>query len=59
MPPLAIRSAVRAVRAATDLSLAAGLAAERQAFFDLFGTNDQREGMTAFMEKRPPVWTGG
>jgi enoyl-CoA hydratase len=59
MPPLAIRAVVGAVRAATDLSLAAGLAAERQAFFDLFGTNDQREGMTAFMEKRPPVWTGG
>jgi enoyl-CoA hydratase len=58
MPPLAVRSAVRAVRAATELPLSAGLAAERQAFFELFGTHDQREGMTAFMEKRPPVWTG-
>jgi enoyl-CoA hydratase len=58
MPPLAVRAAVRAVRAATELPLSAGLATERQAFFELFDTNDQREGMTAFMEKRPPAWTG-
>jgi enoyl-CoA hydratase len=58
MPPLAVRAAKRAVRAAEELPLSAGLAAERAAFFDLFATEDQREGMRAFMDKRSPVWTG-
>jgi enoyl-CoA hydratase len=58
MPPLAVRAAKRAVRAAEELPLSEGLAAERRAFFDLFATADQREGMQAFMAKRPPVWTG-
>ena len=57
-PPLAIRAAKQAVRAAAELPLPAGLRAEREAFFDLFATDDQREGMRAFMEKRPPAWTG-
>jgi enoyl-CoA hydratase len=34
------------------------LQAERAAFFALFATEDQREGMRAFMQKRRPVWTG-
>jgi enoyl-CoA hydratase len=46
------------VLAAAELPLSAGLQAERDAFFDLFATDDQREGMRAFMDKRPPVWTG-
>ncbi|MDH4142382.1 MAG: enoyl-CoA hydratase-related protein, partial [Chloroflexota bacterium] len=58
MPPLAVRAAKRAVLAAAELPLAAGLRAEREAFFDLFATDDQREGMRAFMEKRPATWTG-
>ena len=58
MPPLAVRAAKRSVLAAADLSLTDGLRAERAAFFDLFATEDQREGMRAFMEKRPPTWTG-
>jgi enoyl-CoA hydratase len=58
LPPLAVRAAKRAVRAASELPLAAGLRAEREAFFDLFATEDQREGMRAFMEKRPATWTG-
>ena len=58
MPPLAVRAAKRAVRAAEELPLSEGLAAERAAFFDLFATEDQREGMRAFMDKRSPVWTG-
>lgn len=57
-PPLAIRAAKAAVRAAAELPLSAGLRAEREAFFDLFATDDQREGMRAFMDKRPPAWTG-
>jgi enoyl-CoA hydratase len=58
MPPLAVRAAKRSVLAAAELPLAAGLRAEREAFFDLFATDDQREGMRAFQEKRTPVWTG-
>jgi enoyl-CoA hydratase len=58
MPPLAVRAAKRSVLAAAELPLSAGLRAERDAFFDLFATDDQREGMRAFMDKRPPVWTG-
>ena len=58
MPPLAVRAAKRSVLAAAELPLSAGLRAERDAFFELFATNDQREGMRAFQEKRPPTWTG-
>ena len=58
MPPLAVRAAKRAVRAAAELPLTHGLAAERQAFFALFDTADQAEGMSAFIEKRQAAWTG-
>ena len=58
MPPLAVRAAKRSVLAAAELPLSAGLRAEREAFFDLFDTDDQREGMRAFQEKRPPTWSG-
>ena len=58
MPPLAVRAAKRSVLAAAELPLSAGLRAERDAFFDLFATEDQREGMRAFQEKRSPTWTG-
>jgi enoyl-CoA hydratase len=43
---------------ADERSLSAGLAREREAFFGLFDTDDQSEGMIAFTEKRPPVWSG-
>ena len=39
--------------------LTEGLLFERRAFHSLFGTNDQREGMTAFLEKRPPQFSHG
>ncbi len=58
MPPLAVAAAKRAVNDAYEASLADGLANERQAFFDLFATADQKEGMAAFVEKRPAHWTG-
>jgi len=41
-----------------DRPLADGLARERAAFFGLFDTDDQAEGMAAFTQKRPPVWSG-
>jgi len=34
------------------------LAAERRAFYFLFATDDQKEGMAAFVEKRDPQWKG-
>ena len=58
MPPLAIRAAKVAVLAADEGDLHAGLAAERDAFFRLFDTEDQAEGMAAFTEKRSPTWSG-
>lgn len=56
--PLAVRAAKQAVLRAHELSLSAGLEHERAAFFLLFATEDQREGMTAFASKRPATWTG-
>jgi enoyl-CoA hydratase len=58
MPPLAVMAAKAAVGRAQELPLTEGLAAERRAFFDLFATEDQKEGMAAFVAKRPPRWTG-
>ena len=42
---------------AEELGLSQGLLYERRVFQALFGTNDQKEGMTAFVEKRKPSWT--
>ena len=58
MPPLAVTAAKRAINEAYDATLTDGLATERQAFYDLFATADQKEGMAAFVEKRSPRWTG-
>jgi enoyl-CoA hydratase len=58
MAPLAVRAAKAAIRSAHEGALEAGLAAEREAFFRLFDTEDQAEGMAAFIEKRSPTWSG-
>jgi enoyl-CoA hydratase len=58
MPPLAVRAAKAAILEADELGLRAGLAHEREAFFRLFETEDQAEGMAAFIEKRKPSWSG-
>ena len=58
MPPLAVRAAKRSVLAAAELPLSAGLRAEREAFFDLFATDDQKRRHARVQEKRPPTWTG-
>jgi len=58
MPPLAVRAAKAAILDAGERSLHEGLAREREAFFRLFDTNDQAEGMAAFIQKRPPIWSG-
>jgi len=56
--PLAVRRAKEAIDRGADLELADGLRIEREAFSDLFESADRREGMKAFLEKRPPVFTG-
>lgn len=56
--PVAIRLAKEAILQAFESSLADGLADERRAFYLLFATEDQKEGMAAFIEKRKPEWKG-
>ena len=58
MPALAVAAAKASVNAAQSLPLGDGLRFERDRFEALFGTEDQREGMVAFLEKRPPSWKG-
>jgi len=58
LPPVAVRAAKQAILRAAELPLSAGLDFERRAFFLLFASDDQTEGMAAFAEKRPPDWTG-
>jgi enoyl-CoA hydratase len=54
---LAVQAAKEAVNAAYELPLPEGLRLERRLFYGLFATNDQKEGMSAFAEKRKPEWT--
>lgn len=56
--PLAVRLAKEAINQAYESYLSGGLAAERRAFYFLFSSQDQSEGMAAFLEKRKPNWTG-
>ncbi|GLR48019.1 enoyl-CoA hydratase [Sphingomonas astaxanthinifaciens] len=58
MPPLAAIAAKEMVNAAFELPLAQGVKFERRLFHGLFGTQDQKEGMAAFVEKRPGNWSG-
>jgi enoyl-CoA hydratase len=58
MPPLAVRAAKESVNRAHELSLEAGLEFERRNFFMLFASEDQKEGMAAFVDKRKPTWKG-
>jgi enoyl-CoA hydratase len=54
--PVAVRLAKRVMRAGLDAPLAAGNALEREAFATLFDSEDAREGMAAFVEKRKPAF---
>ena len=51
-------AATEALDAAAEMSLSEGLVLERQVFTSLFDTADQKEGMAAFREKRPPNFIG-
>jgi len=52
--PIALRMAKEAVNKAYETTLTEGLDAERLRFYSLFATEDQKEGMAAFVEKRKP-----
>jgi enoyl-CoA hydratase len=58
MPPLAAIANKEMVNAAFETGLAQGILFERRLFHGLFGTEDQSEGMAAFVEKRPGNWKG-
>ncbi len=58
MPPLAAIACKEMVNAAFESTLAQGIQFERRLFNGLFGSEDQKEGMAAFVEKRPGNWKG-
>lgn len=55
---VAVKSAKAMVNAAFEAPLRDGIREERRAFYDLFDSEDQKEGMQAFAEKRKPAWKG-
>jgi enoyl-CoA hydratase len=58
MAPLAVLAAKEMVNTAFETMLEQGINLERRLFHGLFGTADQKEGMAAFIEKRPGVFAG-
>jgi len=56
--PLAVRMAKESINAAFETTLTEGLKVEKRNFHILFATEDQKEGMKAFIEKRKPEWKG-
>jgi enoyl-CoA hydratase/carnithine racemase len=58
MPPLAVRAIKEVVQLGQDAPLETALALERKAFQLLFATEDQKEGMAAFLEKRAAAYAG-
>ena len=56
--PLAVRTAKKMINQSYERFLSDGLAEEKQTFYNLFGSEDQKEGMKAFIEKRKPEWKG-
>ena len=57
-PAIALRAAKTAIYGGLNMALGDGLKLEQSLFCMLFGTQDQKEGMTAFIEKRKPNFTG-
>ena len=56
--PIAVRLGKEAVNHAFESFLSEGIADERRAFHFLFSSEDQKEGMQAFIDKRKPQWKG-
>ncbi len=57
--PIAVRLAKESINQVFETSLSQGLFLERRLFSMLFATEDQKEGMAAFIDKRSPEWKGG
>ena len=57
-PPVAVRLATEAIDLAFSSTLEAGLEFERKAFYLLFATEDKKEGVDAFVNKRKAVFKG-
>lgn len=57
-PPDAVRAAKKMINQSFERPLTEGISEERQEFYNLFNTDDQKEGMQAFLEKRKPEWKG-
>ncbi len=56
--PLAVQAAKEMINQSFEVSLTEGLQDERETFFNLFSSQDQKEGMKAFLDKRDPSWKG-
>lgn len=56
--PLALRNGKKAINQGSDMTLEQGLMREADLVLDLFTTEDLKEGVSAFLEKRPPVFKG-
>lgn len=56
--PFAVTAVKRLIAQSSEKPLLEGISAENDAFASCFGTDDQTEGMTAFLEKRAPEFTG-
>ena len=54
--PTSVAASKRLIQSTRSQTHVASLVAEREAFIDLFDSQDQREGVAAFLEKRAPVW---
>jgi enoyl-CoA hydratase len=59
LSPVALQFAKAAVNRAYETTLSEGVRHERALFLSLFGTPDQKEGMSAFVEKRKPTFKHG
>jgi enoyl-CoA hydratase len=57
-PPVAVRLAKEAVLKSFDTTIEMGLEYERKNFYLCFSSEDMKEGMTAFIDKRKPEWKG-
>jgi enoyl-CoA hydratase len=58
MPPIALQMAKDSILKAFDTTIEGGLEYERKAFYLLFASEDMKEGMSAFVEKRKPEFKG-
>jgi enoyl-CoA hydratase/carnithine racemase len=54
--PSSVAACKRLIHSARNIAITRGLAAERDEFVDLFHTEDQKEGVNAFLEKRTAQW---